>query len=323
MASGAYSADWRTARSPSMPACAPRNCSAKAPAAACAASVNSTSGFSRELRRCQVPVLRLALLLVDRRAIAALLVLVVLHRHRVGALHLVGQLLDLLEADVGIGDLGRRESRGSRLAPARGLRGSFSITPKSSALPTQADTQAGFSPTSRRSTHMLHLRDLALDRVELRRVVRAHPGAVAAAEAGFRVLQHRAVFGVLGVGARRAALQAHRVVAMVARHRDVHALVVGEAAAFDIAHRAEGQVRRVVVLLAARRFAGMAADAVVGGEVRSRAACCGSGCVPTAGFSLMYIERPTGELALRSVDQIDLLAVAVGLGHVLSGCSKA
>ena len=35
--------------------------------------------------------------------------------------------------------------------------GMFSITPKSSALPTQADTHAGFSPTSRRSTHMLHL----------------------------------------------------------------------------------------------------------------------------------------------------------------------
>ena len=34
--------------------------------------------------------------------------------------------------------------------------GVFSITPKSKALPTQADTQAGFKPTSRRSTHILH-----------------------------------------------------------------------------------------------------------------------------------------------------------------------
>ena len=34
--------------------------------------------------------------------------------------------------------------------------GMFSMTPKSSALPTQAATQAGFRLTSRRSTHMLH-----------------------------------------------------------------------------------------------------------------------------------------------------------------------
>ncbi len=35
--------------------------------------------------------------------------------------------------------------------------GMFSTTPKSRALPRQAETQAGFRPTSRRSTHMLHL----------------------------------------------------------------------------------------------------------------------------------------------------------------------
>src|SRR5437867_3027765 len=167
IASGRYIAEAANAVKPASPACAPTYCSAKAPAAACAARVNITSGFSPDLEA--------------------------VHAH-------------------------------------------------------------------------VALADLALDRVELRRVVRAHPGAVAAAEAGLGVLQHRAVFGVLGVGARRAALEAHRVIAMVAGHRDVHALVVGEAAALDITHRAEGQVRRVVVLLAAGRFAGVAADAVVGRE---------------------------------------------------------
>ena len=43
----------------------------------------------------------------------------------------------------------------SSLACTR-LAGGVSITPKSSAPARQADAQAGFSPTSRRSTHMLH-----------------------------------------------------------------------------------------------------------------------------------------------------------------------
>ncbi|GIX22115.1 MAG: hypothetical protein KatS3mg121_0898 [Gammaproteobacteria bacterium] len=144
--------------------------------------------------------------------------------------------------------------------------GTVSTTPKSSALPTQAETQAGLSPASKPVDAHIALLHPALDRVELRGVVGTHPGAVAATEADVGILDDRAVLGVLGVGPRRATLQAHRVVAVVAGHRDVQAQEVRVTAAFHVAHRAETQVRRQVVLLAAGGLAGVATDAVVGGE---------------------------------------------------------
>ena len=109
----------------------------------------------------------------------------------------------------------------------------------------------------------------AFDRVKLRCVVRAHPGAIAATEANVRILQHRAVFGELGVGARGAAFQAHRIVAVVARHRNVDATKIGVRAAFDITHRAKADVRRQIIFFAARGFAGVAAYAVVGAKVKA------------------------------------------------------
>jgi hypothetical protein len=123
-------------------------------------------------------------------------------------------------------------------------------------------------------------------------------------------LQHGAVFGVLGVGGRGAALQAHRVVAVVAGHRDVQALEIGEAATLDIAHRSKGQVRRVLVLLAARRLAGMAADAMVGVEVKTVLLVAVR--VDADGGVFVDVQRAARrKLAFCEFDQVDLLPVSV------------
>src|SRR5690606_6527877 len=129
--------------------------------------------------------------------------------------------------------------------------------------------------------------------------------------------QHGAVLGVLRVGLRRATFQAHRIVAMVAGHRDVHALVVGIAAAFDVSDRAEGDVSRVLVLLAASGFAGMAADAVVGRKEETVLLVAVR--VATHFRIAVDVQRRTG-LPLRiQLEQVDLLAIAVDGFYFLVG----
>ena len=165
--------------------------------------------------------------------------------------------------------------------------------------------QADFEPVHAHIT----FRHLAFDRIELRRVVRADPGAIAAAEADVGVLQHRAVFGELGVGARRATLEAHRVVAMIARHRNIHARAGRIGAPFDITHRTERDMRRQVIFFRTRGLAGVAGDAVVSVEVKA-VLLVAIGVVADAELSV-DAQAFTRERVVRR-HQCDRLAVAVG-----------
>ena len=95
----------------------------------------------------------------------------IFHRRAVHPHHFALGGAGLLKADIGMGDIGTRKS-GISVWPGAASQEYFSTTPKSSALPRQALTQAGLKPTSRRSTHILA--DLALNRVELRGVIRTY-----------------------------------------------------------------------------------------------------------------------------------------------------
>jgi len=153
----------------------------------------------------QIPVLFLAFFRIDHGLVVALGIAVILDRHGVGALHFIGQGFNLLEADIGVGDIrvGKAGNTDFRLfAVFRNILHHAKI---------QGIAHAGRN-TSGLETHFeaihahIALGHLTHDRIELWRVVGAHPGAVAAPKAGFRVLQHSAVFGVLGVGGGGATL---------------------------------------------------------------------------------------------------------------------
>src|SRR5690606_26523620 len=246
--------------------------------------------------------------------VVALGIPVVFHRHGVGALHLVRQGLDLLETDIGVGDrrVGEAGDADFRLLPI--LRDVFHHT-EIQGIAHAGGYTGGLQAHFQAVDAHIALRYLSHDGVELGRVVGAYPGAVAAAEAGVRVLEHGAVLGVLGVGGGGAALEAHRVVAVVAGHGDVEALVIRVGAPLHITHGAERQVRRGLVLLGAGGFAGVAADAVVGGEEK----CVLLVAVGVAADFLVAVDlhgTAPGEFFLHQLDQIDLLAVAVGVGNL-------
>ena len=213
----------------------------------------------------QVPLL-LGTATVHPGFVATVAGFVVRQRHAVGAFHFHGQFLFLLEADIRMRNIGARKTGDLRVQSITVFRFRFDHAEIQRAGETGRDA-GRLQPDLEPVDAHIALGHMAGAGVQLRRIVRTHPGAVAAAETDVRVLQHRAVFGELGVRARRAAFQTHRVVAVVARHGYVQAFVFGPDAAFDITNRAKREMRRQVVLLRARRLAGMAGDAVVRGEI--------------------------------------------------------
>ena len=98
--------------------------------------------------------------------------------------------------------------------------------------------------------------------------VRAVPRAVLAADAVVGVVGDDAVVQ-LDVGVRRAALEAGRLEAVVARHRQVEAAGVRVVAALDLTDTPPRRAGRQPVLLGARHLAGVAADAGVHGEAEA------------------------------------------------------
>ncbi len=202
----------------------------------------------------------------ERSVLPSWLGLPVLDWRGVRPRHLKGCCLQVLETDVGLGDVGVGEARNPGVGGFTPFRYGLDHAEVERIADARGDAgrlQTDLQPID---AHVAFL-DLASHGVELRRVVGAHPCAVAAAETDVRILDHGPVLRMLGIGARRATLEADRVVAVVARHRDIDARVVGVGAALDVADRAKAQMWRQVVLLAAGGFAGMAADAVVRGEV--------------------------------------------------------
>ena len=242
-------------------------------------------------------------------AALALGIALVAQRHRVGAFHLARQRAHLLETDVRVGDVRGRKTGNAGLQLIAVLRPGLDHAEIQRATETgrragrlQADLQAIDAHVAFR-----HVAGLG---IQLRRVVRAHPGAVTAAEADIRVLQHRAIFRELGIGARRAALQAHRIVAMIARHRDVQTLIGGIAAALDIADRTKRQVWRQIVLLGTGRLAGVAGDTGVGGKIKAMLLVAVR-VVRDRGVAVDVQALTTPRVAFRH--GLDRLAVAIGL----------
>ena len=74
---------------------------------------------------------------------------------------------------------------------------------------------------------------------------------------------------MLSVGIGGTALQTNRIVTMVTGHGNIHAHEIGVTASLHIAHRTKAEMCRQLVLLATGGFAGMAADAIVGGKMKA------------------------------------------------------
>ena len=133
----------------------------------------------------------------------------------------------------------------------------------------QAATQAGAMPSLKPVVAHVAFADNAALGIVLRHAVRAIPGAVLAADAGFGAVNHHACNGIFGVRLDRAADQAGGLDAVVAAHRKVMALRVGIVAAFHLAHAPPVEFRRVAVLLVAGHHAAFAADALRHVEVEA------------------------------------------------------
>ena len=153
-----------------------------------------------------------------------LFVTLVAQRHAVGTLHLARQAAGLLETNVRMRDLRCREAGYLCLQLVTVIGRGFYNAEVECAGKTGRDAgrfQADLQPVN---AHIA-LGDMSGRGVQLRCIVGAHPGTVTAAKTDIRILQHGAILGELGVGQRRATLQADRVVAMIAGHGDIHALV--------------------------------------------------------------------------------------------------
>src|SRR4030095_7024212 len=98
--------------------------------------------------------------------------------------------------------------------------------------------------------------------VVLRNAVRTIPGAVLTADAGVGAVADDARDRVLGVGVHATALQARRLEAVVAPHREIRLAGRGKPAAFDLADAPPVDRRRVPVLLVAGNDATLAGDAL-------------------------------------------------------------
>src|SRR5690606_33393654 len=94
----------------------------------------------------------------------------------------------LLEADVRVRDRGVRKARDGKPRFLAVLGNVFHYAEVEGIAEAGADAGRLEADLETVDAHVA-LADLTLDGVELRRVVGADPGAVAAAEAGFRVLQ--------------------------------------------------------------------------------------------------------------------------------------
>ena len=126
-------------------------------------------------------------------------------------------------------------------------------------------TQAGARPSSSRGRHMSHLVTIRRSGWNAGHRVRAVPRAVLAADALVGVVGDDPV-GELLVGVGRAALEAGRLEAVVARHRQVEAAGDRVVAALDLTDPPPRRARRQAVLLGAGDLARVAADAGVHGE---------------------------------------------------------
>ena len=106
---------------------------------------------------------------------------------------------------------------------------------------------------------------------------------------------------------------------MVAGHRDIHALIIRKSAALDKADRAEGQMNGYVIFFATSRFAGMAADTVVGIKIET-VLFITIGIFANAGIAV-NAQAFIPKLAAR-FSQFDVLTVAV-LGLAVLSLRKA
>jgi hypothetical protein len=90
-----------------------------------------------------------------------------------------------------------------------------------------------------------------------------------AADTGIRVVKDKTADRVLPVRIHRAALQAGRLDAMIAAHRQKEPLRIRINSAFEFSYATPLQVRRIIVLLVAGYLTAVAADAARHVEVES------------------------------------------------------
>ena len=192
----------------------------------------------------QIPCARLALLThLNLILTGGMFVALVAQRSGVGAGEFARQGARLLETDIGArdGGIGKSGYRHLQLIAV--------VRPRLDDAKVQGTGEAR-GGAGRLQTHFqtvhAHIALLYMPGygIELWRIIRTHPGAVAAAEADIRVLQHRAVFSEFGIGAGGATGETHRIVAVIARHGEIEAMVIRPATALDITHGTERQMRR-------------------------------------------------------------------------------
>ncbi len=111
--------------------------------------------------------------------------------------------------------------------------------------------------------------DHAAFRIVLRHAVRTVPGAVLAANACLRAVNHHTRRGVLGVGLHRTPDQTARFQAMIAAHGKVIALGIRVMPAFHLTNAPPVDGGRIPVLLIARHYAALATDALGHVEVKA------------------------------------------------------
>src|SRR5690606_11998889 len=159
----------------------------------------------------------------------------ILDRFSIGTRELTRHRLLLLEADVGLGDGGVGEAGNGGfhlLAVFRHALDDAEVQSVAHAGRNAGRLEADLKPVD---THVALLY-LSFHRIKLWSVDATDPGAVATAETGVRILQHRAILRMLGIGIGRAALEAYRIIAMVTCHRDVHAGKRGIRSTCYVAH---------------------------------------------------------------------------------------
>ena len=169
--------------------------------------------------------------------IAALSIALIFQWQSIRALKLPTKTALLLKSDIGTGYFWRGKSGNCHLGLLAAFGNVFDDAKVERIAKTGRDA-GGFQSDFEAINAHIALLDMPLYRVELRCVIWADPGAITATETNFRVLQYSAIFGKFCVGPGRAALEADRIIAMIAGHGNIQACEVRIAAALNISYRA-------------------------------------------------------------------------------------
>src|SRR5262245_16298215 len=179
------------------------------------------------------------------------------HRRRVGWQSLRQRDTRCRQASISFGQAGVRPALVDRLPPP----GDVHNLNRDRTLGARVHARRGLADREAAVAHVTFA-DYAALGVVLRHAVRTVPRAVLTADTGVGAVLHDTGRGILRVGINGAALQARRLEAVIASHREIGARGDREPPTLDLFHASPIDRRGIVVLLVAGDDAAFAADAL-------------------------------------------------------------